>query len=256
MSTVQVVVHEGDRDAVTAAIGARFLTALVDTCAAKGSAHVVVTGGSVGIAMLAAVRESPARDTVDWSLVHVWFGDERFLPAGDPERNETQARAALLDHVPLDPAKVHAMPPRGAAGGDDVHRAAEVHAQELAAHATDGRTPGLPVFDVLILGVGPDAHVASLFPGLPGVLVTDRTVIGVEGSPKPPPERVSLTLPAIDSATEIWFVACGTDKAPAVAQALDPGADLAQVPASGPRGRDLTLWLLDRDAASELPSAG
>ncbi len=256
MSSAQVVVHEGAKDAVTAAIGTRFLTALVDTVAAKGSAHVVVTGGSVGIGMLAAVRDSPARDTVDWSRVHVWWGDERFLPDGDPERNETQARAALLDHVGLDPAKVHAVPSHGGAAGDDVHCSAELYAEELAAHATDGRTPGLPVFDVLVLGIGPDAHVASLFPGLPGVLVTDGTVIGVEGSPKPPLERVSLTLPAIDSATEVWFVACGADKAAAVAKALDPASALADVPAAGPAGRDRTLWLLDRDAASEVSTTG
>ena len=252
MSQVQVVVHEGGRDATSAAIGARLVIALVDACAVRGEAHVVLTGGTVGIALLAAVRDSPARDALDWSRVHVWFGDERFLPDGDPERNETQAREALLDHVPLDPAKVHAMPPVGGACGDDVHLAAELYRRELADHAATSAEQGLPRFDVLLLGIGPDAHVASLFPGLPGVRETGTTVVGVEGSPKPPPERVSLTLPALDSATEIWFVACGSDKAEAVARAMQVDADPSDVPASAPRGRSVTRWLLDESAASQL----
>ena len=204
--------------------------------------------------MLAAVASSPARDALDWSRVHVWFGDERFLPDGDPERNETQAREALLDHVPLDPAKVHAMPPVGGACGDDVHVAADLYRQELADHAGASAEQGVPMFDVLLLGIGPDAHVASLFPGLPGVRETGTTVVGVEGSPKPPPERVSLTLPALDSATEIWFVACGSDKAEAVARAMQVDADPSDVPASAPRGRAVTRWLLDESAASQLRS--
>lgn len=252
MSEVKVVVHAGGPEAVAGAVGARLVTALVDACSARGSAHVVLTGGSIGIALLAALRGSPAREALDWSRVHVWFGDERFLPAGDPERNETQAREALLDHVALDPAKVHAVPPRGGGCGDDVHRAAELYAAELAAHAAEGGDGTLPHFDVLLLGLGPDAHVASLFPGLSGVHETTTTVVGVEGSPKPPPERVSLTLPALASAEEVWFVVCGQDKAQAVLRAMDPAADVSRVPASAPRGRVVTRWLLDEAAASGL----
>ncbi len=110
----------------------------------------------------------------------------------------------------------------------------------------------MPAFDVLLLGVGPDGHVASLFPGLPGVNATDRTVVGVTGSPKPPPLRVSLTLPAIDAAREVWFVAAGAEKAEAIARALADGAVADEVPASAPHGRDRTLWLLDEAAAARL----
>lgn len=252
MSEVRIAVHEGGPQAVAGAAGARLVTSLIDACAARGAAHVVLTGGTVGIALLESLRRSPACDALDWSRVHVWFGDERFLPAGDPDRNETQAREALLDHVALDPAKIHAMPSRGGECGDDVHVAAELYAAELAAHADEDGDGTLPHFDVLLLGLGPDAHVASLFPGLPGVHETSTTVVGVEGSPKPPPERVSLTLPAIASADEVWFVVSGGDKAEAVRRAMDPGADVGAVPGSGPHGRSLTLWLLDRPAASGL----
>jgi len=252
VSEVEVVVHQGGPEAVAGAVGARLLTSLVDACSARGSAHVVLTGGTIGIALLAALRGSPACDALDWPRVHVWFGDERFLPDGDPERNQTQAREALLDHVALDPANVHAMPPKGGECGDDVHHAAQLYAAELAAHAGDGGDGTLPPFDVLLLGLGPDAHVASLFPGLPGVHETGTTVVGVEGSPKPPPERVSLTLPAIAAADEVWFVVCGEDKAPAVMRAMEPAADVSQVPASAPRGRSVTRWLLDEAASSQL----
>jgi 6-phosphogluconolactonase len=246
-----VVVHPGGTEALAAAAAARLVTTLVDSVSARGRADVVLTGGTVGIALLAALRGSPAQGAVDWTAVHVWFGDERYLATGDADRNETQAREALLDHLPLPEGNVHAMPAPGG-GTDDVDAAAEQYARELAVHAPDGSAPAVPAFDVLLLGVGPDGHVASLFPGLPGVGVGDRTVVGVTGSPKPPPLRVSLTLPAIGAAREVWFVAAGADKADAIGRALAEGAVADEVPASAPRGRDRTLWLLDEAAAARL----
>jgi 6-phosphogluconolactonase len=244
-----VVVHPGGTKALAAAVAARLVTAVVDAVAARDRADVVLTGGSLGIALLAALRDSPAHRAVDWTKVHVWFGDERYLPTGDADRNETQAREALLDHLPLPEGNVHAVPAPGG-GTDDVDAAAEQYGRELAVHAPEGSSPAVPAFDVLLLGVGPDGHVASLFPGLPGVRVTDRTVVGVTGSPKPPPLRVSLTLPAIAAAREVWFVAAGADKADAIAKALADDAEPDEVPASAPRGRDRTLWLLDEAVAA------
>jgi 6-phosphogluconolactonase len=242
----RVVVHP-DADLLAAAVAARLLTALVDAQSVRGSASVVLTGGTVGIAVLDAVAESPARDAVDWSAVDVWWGDERFLPAGDPERNQTQARAALLDALPLDPARVHPMP---ASDGPepDVDRAAAEYATELAS-ALDPDAG----FDVLLLGVGPDAHIASLFPGYPGIDEHEPTVVGVHGSPKPPPLRISLTRPTIERAQQIWLVAAGGGKANAVALALS-GADARSAPAGSVRGRSATLWLVDRAAATKLPA--
>ncbi|MEU8569470.1 6-phosphogluconolactonase [Streptomyces pathocidini] len=251
MSAPQVVVHR-DKELMARAAAARLITKIVDAQAARGAASVVLTGGRNGNGLLAALAESPARDAIDWSRLDLWWGDERFLPEGDPERNVTQAHKALLDSVPLDPARVHAMAPSDGPHGSDVEAAAEAYAAELAAAARPENHSAVPAFDVLLLGVGPDTHVASLFPELPGVRETERTVVGVRGAPKPPPNRISLTLPAIRAAREVWLLAAGEDKANAAAIALS-GAGEVQAPAAGAYGRSRTLWLLDAAAASGLP---
>ena len=251
MSAPTVVVHP-TADLLAQAAAARLVTGLVDAQAARGHAHVVLTGGGVGTATLAALASSPARDAVDWGAVDLWWGDERFLPSGHPDRNETQARAALLDRVPVPAERVHAMPASDGALGDDVDAAAAAYAEELRAACGPDDRDGVPAFDVLMLGVGPDAHVASLFPGHPGTGVEDRTVTAVRDSPKPPPTRISLTWPAIRAARSVWLLAGGAEKAEAVALALS-GADRVAAPAAGATGRERTLWLLDVAAASELP---
>ncbi|MER8038807.1 6-phosphogluconolactonase [Streptomyces hydrogenans] len=251
MSTPQLVVHR-DKELMAEAAAARLITRIVDAQSSRGSASVVLTGGRNGNGLLAALGTAPARDAIDWSRLDLWWGDERFLPEGDPERNVTQARAALLDRVPLDPARVHAMPASDGPYGDDADAAAAGYAAELAAAAAPEDRAGVPAFDVLMLGVGPDTHVASLFPELPAVRETERMVVGVHGAPKPPPTRISLTLPAIRAAKEVWLLAAGEDKAKAAAIALS-GAGEVQAPAAGARGRSRTLWLMDAAAASELP---
>src|SRR5438270_12942555 len=102
MATPLVVTHR-DATLLARAVAARLVTALVDARAARGAASVVLTGGGIGTATLRELAAAPARGAVDWNALDVWWGDERFLPAGHPERNETQARAALLDSVGLDP---------------------------------------------------------------------------------------------------------------------------------------------------------
>ncbi|MFI6050145.1 6-phosphogluconolactonase [Streptomyces violascens] len=251
MSTPQLVVHR-DKELMAQAAAARLITKVVDAQAARGSASVVLTGGRNGNGLLAALASSPARDAIDWSRLDLWWGDERFVPEDDPERNYTQARAALLDAVPLDPKRVHAMPAAGGAYGQDADAAAAAYAAELADAAGPEDHGPVPTFDVLMLGVGPDTHVASLFPELPAVRETERTVVGVHGAPKPPPTRISLTLPAIRAAREVWLLAAGDDKAHAAAIALS-GAGEVQAPAAGAYGRARTLWLLDAAAASQLP---
>jgi len=251
VSTPQVVVHR-DKELMACAAAARLITRIVDVQAARGSASVVLTGGRNGNGLLAALAASPARDAVDWARLDLWWGDERFLPEGDPERNVTQARAALLDAVPLDPARVHPMAPSDGTHGSDVEAAAAAYATELAAAAGPEDHGRVPAFDVLMLGVGPDTHVASLFPEHPAARETVRTVVGVHGAPKPPPTRISLTFPAIRAAREVWLLAAGEDKAGAVAMALSAPGEL-QAPASGAYGRSRTLWLLDRAAAAKLP---
>ncbi|MPY10933.1 6-phosphogluconolactonase [Arthrobacter bussei] len=254
----KVSIHPS-QTSLAAAVAARLITRLVDVQSDRGTATVVLTGGSIGTAALRAVAESPAHTAVDWSNVHVWWGDERFLAADDPERNAVQARAALLDHVGVDPAKVHEF---GASDAfDDEDAAAADYAAQLAAAAeaeldadpgavqTD---PRLPRFDVLLLGVGPDAHIASLFPEMAGIRTKGSTTVGVADAPKPPPKRGSLTLETINTAQEVWLSVSGSDKAGAVGLAL-AGAGHVQVPAAGARGLRKTLWLIDQDAAQKLP---
>lgn len=238
----RVLVHP-DKQSVADAGGARLLLTLIDTLSLRDTAQVALTGGNLGSAILAAAGRSPLVGLVDWSRVHLWWGDERFLPDGDPERNETQNRQALLDRLPLDPDKIHAAP------GPD---RAETPEASAAAYETALRAHGGGTFDVVMLGVGPDGHVASLFPHHPAQRLTDAIVVAVHDSPKPPPDRVSLTFECLSRARQVWFLVAGADKAPAVCRALTPGADRWDVPAAGVKGLDATLWLVDVEAASEL----
>jgi 6-phosphogluconolactonase len=251
MSPVEVLRHPDAADLAEAAAG-RLITTIVERQADAGTASVCLTGGRIGTAVLAAVAGSPARDAIDWSAVEIWWGDERYVPTGDPERNETGARTGLLDLVDVDPARVHAMPTPDESGGD-VDRAAEMYAEALARAARPDDHGAVPSFDVLMLGIGPDAHVASLFPEQPALHDT-RSCTAVRGAPKPPPVRISLTFPSIQAAKEVWILASGEEKASAVRLALTQEAGPFQVPAAGARGRERTLFLLDEAAASKLPA--
>ncbi len=244
-----VVIHR-DKELLADAAASRLVTAIVDAQAARGQADVVLTGGSMGIAILASVGSSRIRDAIDWRRLHLWWGDERYLPDGDPDRNETQARDALLDSVPLDLERVHPMV--GPDRSSSVEDSAGQYAEALARAAGAGRE--LPEFDVVLLGMGPDAHVASLFPEHPALYADDGPTVAVHGSPKPPPLRVSLTMSTLNSGKDIWLIVAGEDKAAAVGMALS-GAGIMQAPAAGVSGRRSTVWLLDRPAATHVPKA-
>jgi 6-phosphogluconolactonase len=244
-----VIVH-ADAALLAEAVAARLIVKLIDAQAARGQASVVLTGGRVATSVYTAIAANPARDAVAWKYVDLWWGDERFLPIGDPERNETQARQALLDTLPLDPARVHPMPPNDGPDGPDPELAAQRYAAALAQAAKPGSAE-LPHFDVLLLGIGEDGHVASIFPEHPAAYET-RSVSAVRGSPKPPPIRTTLTLRAINSAEEVWLIATGLDKAKAVGMAL-AGAGPVLLPAAGVSGVDRTVFLLDRAAAHDVP---
>lgn len=235
-----VVLHDGP-DALAAAVAARLVGTLLAVQADGRVPAVALTGGTVAARIHAAVLEVPGHRDVDWSRVDIWFGDERYVPAEDPERNAGQARDALLRHVAVDPARVHEMPSSDA-GFADLDAAAAAYGRALREH-------GSGEFDVVMLGVGPDGHVASLFPGAAALDVADAVAVAVADSPKPPPERISLTFGALNRARQVWFVVSGAEKAEAVARALE-GDDLHRTPAAGVRGRETTLWLVDRAAAS------
>jgi 6-phosphogluconolactonase len=240
VTSSDVVVHSGG-DLLAAAAAARLITALVDAQAARGVASLVLTGGRTGNAVLEHVRDSPARDAVDWSQVEFYWGDERFLPSGHADRNETQNRAALLDHVAVDPSRVHVMEPSDGRFGDDPDAAASDYARVI----------GSTAFDVLLLGVGEEGHTASIFPDSPAVHEVSLSVVAVRDCPKPPSTRVSLTLPAIRRARQVWLMTTGEAKADPVSRAL-AGATEVEIPAAGARGTERTLWLLDSAAAAKL----
>lgn len=241
--TRAVIVYP-DADAVARATAARLLLALLDAQAVRPVVHVALTGGTVGTKTLVEVSRSELADLVDWSGVHLWWGDDRFVPAEDDDRNAKQAHAVLIDALPIPAENVHALPASDEAA--DLDSAVTVARAELASWAPDGGTH--PVFDVTLLGVGPDGHVASLFPGKPTLEVTDVAAVGESDSPKPPPARVSLTLPVLNDSRQVWFVVAGADKQEAVDAVLRGGSDL---PAAKVSGRDVTLWLLDAAAAGQ-----
>lgn len=243
----RVIVHP-DKPALASSVAARFLTKVVDLLDERPVVHIVLTGGSIANAVLEQVAHSSARDTIDWQRIHLWWGDERWVPLGDAERNEGQAHAALIDAIDIPEANVHAMP--ASDSGLTLDEAAEAYARELAAHAPEGADT--PVFDITFLGVGPDGHIASLFPHRSGIQVTDATVIPVRNSPKPPPERLSLTRPVLNASDRIWLVLAGADKASALGLAL-AGASRDEVPVAGIKGRRRTVFFVDREAAAEVP---
>ncbi|MGV8885192.1 MAG: 6-phosphogluconolactonase [Microbacteriaceae bacterium] len=244
----RVLVHP-DKAELASAVAVRFVSKLVELLEKQAVAHVVLTGGSMGSAVLEHVASNPIHAQVDFTRVHFWWGDERWLPRGDAERNETQARAALLDSLAIDPQNIHAF----AASDEQItlDGAATLYASELSAHSAEGAV--LPQFDITFLGVGPDGHIASLFPERSGIREQDLSVIPVRNSPKPPPERLSLTLGVINSSQRVWLVLAGADKASALGLTL-AGASVEEVPAAGVQGRRSTLFFVDADATAEVPS--
>jgi 6-phosphogluconolactonase len=252
MGAAPELIVEAAAAELAATVASRLIDTLVAAQAARPLAFLAVTAGSIIEDGFRAVRDHPARDSVDWSRVSLWWGDERFVPADSPDRNDLPAFEALFGSVALTPENTHRMPASDGPFGADAEAAAAAYAADLAAAVPAGQDGDVPAFDVVLLGLGPDGHCASLFPNHPGTLVTDRSVLAVHNSPKPPPDRLSLSFPALDAANEIWFVAAGTGKADAVALAHS-GADRTVVPSAGPHGRERTLWLIDQDAASKLP---
>jgi 6-phosphogluconolactonase len=236
-----------DSGLLVEAAGNRLVNTIQTAVAARGRALIVLTGGGNGIALL-QYRGTHGQQ-IDWSKVHLFWGDDRYVPEDDDERNYKQARAALLDHIDIPSGNVHAMPASDGEFGGDLAAAALAYEQVLAANAEPGYPT--PNFDVHLLGMGPEGHINSLFPDTPAVRETTRMVVAVEDSPKPPPKRITLTLPAIRRSREVWLMVSGAAKAEAAAAAIG-GADPVSIPAAGAVGLQTTLWLLDREAAARL----
>lgn len=214
-----------------------FVTAVRAAVAARGAFFVALAGGKTPREMHLRLAAEPRVAAVDWPRVHVFFGDERCLPPGHPDRNDKAARLALLDRVPIPEGNVHAI-------DADSPDGAALYESEL--RSTFHLRPGdLPALDLVVLGMGADGHTASLFPGSVALTETRHLAIRVEGAPKPPPERITLTLPVLCAAREVLFLVTGAEKREAAAKlrAGDPSIPAGRVAA----GR--TLLFLDEAAA-------
>ncbi|WP_122817675.1 6-phosphogluconolactonase [Nocardioides pantholopis] len=244
MTAPLIEVHE-DADALATAVAGELLARLAAAQADGRTPQIALTGGTVSRVVHREVARLSAGSTVDWSRVVVWWGDERFVAADDPERNCAQAREDFLDAVGAAPDRVFEVP--STADTDSVDAAAAAYDALLREH-------GAAELEVVMLGLGPDAHVASLFPGHPALdAAPDRLAVAVRESPKPPPERVSLTFEALNRARAVWFLVSGDGKADAVARVLaEPAPPREDAPAAGVHGREVTTWFLDRPAAARL----
>jgi len=215
----------------------------IETAQARGETpDIGLTGGSIAEELHRELARRATDSSVDWSRVRFWWGDERFVPTDSSDRNAGQARSALLDHVAVEESNVHEVPASDqVATAED---AAEAYAATLREHGSGS-------FEVLMLGIGPDGHCASLFPGHPALDARDAIAVAVHDSPKPPPDRVSLTFEAMQRSRAVWFIASGEGKAEAVARALAEDGSVSETPARGVRGEE-TVWWLDEAAASAL----
>jgi len=230
---------------LAASVADRFLQRLAAAQGRGEEPHVALTGGTIARAVHRQIALRAASFDVDWNRVVFWWGDERFVAPESPERNALDARAVFLDAVGA--RQVHEVP--STAEAPDVASAATAYSDVL-------RGAGAGEFDLVMLGMGPDGHVASLFPGFPQLDV-DAIAVPVTQAPKPPPKRVSLTFPALNRARAAWFLVTGSDKADAVRRALADTGDVHDTPARGISPQPLdgageTIWFLDLAAASRL----
>lgn len=233
------VVRLKDAADVSRVVAERLLARMIDLQGKQDTVHICLTGGNAANAMYEELATLVEGSELDASRLQLWWGDERFVPATDPERNSQQAISRLARTVSIKSADTHMMAAKD--GRKDSHESAAEYEAEL----------GDTSFDITLLGIGEDGHVASIFPNHPSFEVTGRAVIGVEDSPKEPTERISLTSPTLNRADEVWMMATGEAKAAAVARSLSGDES---VPGAHVQGRVATYWFLDAGAAAGLPA--
>ncbi len=223
----------------------RVVAILGETLGSQARASVALAGGSTpeGLYRLLATPEYASR--IAWDRVELFWGDERMVPIEDPRSNYRMTQEALLQHLDLKPGQVHRIPVERM----EPARAAAAYEEDLRHFFCRGGRVDAPRFDLVLLGLGTDGHIASLFPGSRSLTVTDRWAVGVERPADV--SRVSLTFPVLNAARTVLFLVAGEDKAPAVSKIMDSGGDVRDWPARGVRPTDgKLLWLLDREAGA------
>lgn len=217
-----------------------------EAISARGSFTVALAGGNTPRPLYRRLAQKPFVDEVDWSRVQVYFGDERGVPADHPENNFRMARESLLDHVPLPAANIHPIRAEPAY----IRQAARAYS-ETVERDVPADEAGVPSFDLILLGLGPDGHTASLFPATCVLHERHRHAVAVYVD-RLKTWRVSLTLPVLDHARALLFLVAGADKAPAVARVLDPASTGPPLPAQMLKPQGAVIWLLDAAAASTI----
>ncbi|XP_044461790.1 probable 6-phosphogluconolactonase 4, chloroplastic [Mangifera indica] len=220
-------------------------------CKEKGSFSVVLSGGYL-IKLLRKLVEPPYIDSIEWGKWLVFWVDERVVPKDHEDSNYKLAYDGLLSKVPIIPDNVYAINDTSSAEG-----AAEDYEMRLK-HLVKSNTlnvsaaTGAPKFDLMLLGMGPDGHVASLFPGHPLLNEKEKWVTFIKDSPKPPPERITFTFPVINSAVYNALVICGAAEAGPVQAALGNSQNPDKLPVQLVSAEVELAWFLDKDAASKL----
>jgi 6-phosphogluconolactonase len=214
-------------------------------CHAGGRFSVALSGGSTPKRLYQILAVPPLRDVMPWDRVHWFWGDDRFVPWDDPNSNYAMARAAVLEPAPIPPENVHGIRFEGTPAD-----AARAYERELKSwYGADKLDPARPLFDVVLLGMGPDGHTASLFPGKPALDELSRwvTEVPVPGlNPQVP--RVTLTFPALASARSVAFVAAGADKKAMMDRAL---AGDWELPSARVKSNGELIWFVDKAARGE-----
>jgi 6-phosphogluconolactonase len=224
--------------------------------AARGDFHVALSGGATPRALYQCLASAEFAGACDWQRIHIWFGDERTVPPQHPDSNYHMAHEALLRHVPVPLAHIHRMQGEQA----DAHQAARAYQAQMVAHmplSGAPNTPAIPQFDLILLGLGPDGHVASLFPDTPILTERARWVAAVFVE-KLNAWRISLTLPVMENAQHIMMLVTGAGKAGIVGEILGgtagrlsatPAKNVACYPVQMINPRVAMDWYLDTAAA-------
>ncbi len=244
-----------DTESLVRAAAEHFVEEAATAVERQGYFTVALTGGSTPRPLYALLATETYRDRVEWSRVHVFWGDERCVPPDDALSNARMAREALLDHVPVPAGQVHAVdgvatPAQGAASYEAQLR--ETFGRLNAWHSKAPDAERYPRFDLVLLGLGDDAHLASLFPGEPALYETKRLAVDVYPRSQPTP-RVTFTLPVINAAAVVCFVVSGANKQDAVRAALEGERDPSRYPVQAVAPEDgRLLWMIDQPAAGQL----
>lgn len=232
-----------DASALAAAAADHVVKTIRRSVASRGQCYLALSGGSTPHQMHRQLTQVAGRFRIPWERTHIFWGDERCVPLDHPDSNYHMAKESLLDDVPLKPEQVYAI-----AGDLDANAEADRYEQILQQHFPNG---DWPVFDLVILGLGPDGHTASLFPNHPALTEQQRWVVPISNAPKPPPERITLSLPVINAAHRVMFLVNGSSKSDALYQVLEENDQALPASRIRPQSGELH-WFIDQTAATRL----